>query len=572
MSKVLVVAAGQHSQGGIREINEDACGIRIPSGGLLESKGVAAVIADGVSSCEAGREASETCVQGFLSDYYSTPESWTVKTSARRVLGAVNHWLCGQASRGGGPGLLTTASAVVLKSASAHLFHVGDTRIYRLRDGELERLTRDHRVRAAGGKTFLGRAMGVEPSLEMDYRHVALERDDCFLLTTDGVHDYLADAELCELLHHLRHDPEVAARALVARALDADSQDNCTCQVLRIEAVPYQGDEEAFYQRLTELPFPPPLEPGMVLDGYRILDELHASKRTQIYLAVEPDTGRRVVLKTPSPNYDDDPRYIDRFLHEEWVGRRIDNPHVLKVIEPRHRRSCLYYITEHAPGQDLRQWMVAHPKPALSVARGVLGQIARGLRAFHRLEMVHQDLKPENIRIGTDGTVKLIDFGSTRIPGIEEIATPLGAADQEALGTAGYTAPEYARDGRGTKRSDIYSLGVIAYEMLGAHLPYGPEPPLRRSARPRYVPVSTHNADVPAWVDTVLARAVHLNPGLRYGELSEFIHDLSHPDPRKLEPGFQPLLERDPVVFWRRLAVGTLLLNLMGGLGLLAWM
>ncbi len=549
----LSINAGQYSSAGVKASNEDACGIRIPEEPLLTTKGIAVVIADGVSSSAGGREASETCVQGFLNDYYSTPESWVVKTSGRRVLGALNRWLHGQGQQkyGTAHGMISTLSALVIKSTTAHLFHIGDTRIYRLRHGELERLTRDHQVWAAGEKAFLSRAMGADTHLEIDYRSLPLERDDLFLLSTDGVHGWLPDRALKAILAQHRGQPEQAARALAQQAMAAGSTDNVTCQVFVVDNLP-ELDEEAFYRQLVELPFPPPLENGMILDGYRILRELYASNRTQVYLALDTDSGERVVIKTPSVNYEDEAAYIDRFLHEEWAGRRINNPHVLRVLEPRRRRRFLYYVTEYLEGQTLRQWMNDHPLPSLNEVRPLVEQIAAGIRAFHRQEMIHQDLKPENIMIDVHGTVKIVDFGATRIAGIQEIASPL--QHDHPLGTLDYAAPEYFRGYTGTSQSDLYALGVITYEMLTGHLPYGGPLSARALKKARYRPASQHHPEVPAWVDGALQKAVHKQPQSRYESLSEFTYDLAHPNPAFLRES-APLLERDPTAFWRGLAL-----------------
>jgi serine/threonine protein kinase len=289
------------------------------------------------------------------------------------------------------------------------------------------------------------------------------------------------------------------------------------------------------------------------LDGYRIIRELHASKRTQIYLALDTETQAQVILKTPSVNYQDDPGYIDRFLHEEWVGRRLRSPHTLSVPAAVRRRQFLYYVTEHVEGVTLRLWMQTHPHPALSEVRAIVEQIATGLRAFHRLEMLHQDLKPENILIDPQGTVKIIDFGSTKIAGIEEVANPLPRDDM--LGTRNYIAPEYLQGYAGTNRSDIYSLGVIAYEMLTGALPYGPESSEKKLSRLRYTPIVQHNPDVPAWVDGAVAKAVAIDPQQRYTTLSEFVHDLTHPNHALTPQSPLPLIERNPIAFWRGLAI-----------------
>ena len=550
----LTVIAGQHSEAGIKDCNDDSCGIRIPDDVSLRTKGVAAVIADGMSGSEGGREAADACVQGFLNDYFSTPESWTVKTSGEKILGALNRWLYSQGHQkyDSPRGLVTTLSALVIKSNTLYIFHVGDTRIYRLRGDDFEQLTTDHRVTVSSEKNYLSRAMGIDPHIDIDYRELGIEQKDIYLLTTDGIHDFVDDVTLKRLAVEYARSPERGVDAILRKAKRSSSNDNLTAQLLRVEQLP-NLDENEFYRELTELPFPPPLESGMVLDGYRILRELHASSRTQVYLALDTETNQKVVLKTPSVNYEDDPAYIDQFLHEEWIGQRLNSAHILKVIAPHGRRQCVYYVTEYIEGQTLRQWMHDNPAPDFNDVRKIAEQIASGLRAMHRQEMIHRDLKPENIMIDAHGVVKIIDFGSTKIAGIEEISTPIKRAN--LLGTLNYTAPEYLKDHPGSNRSDIYSLGVISYEMLCGGLPYHKELTAKNLDKARYVPASMRNKSIPVWIDGALRKAVSISPERRYELLSEFIYELSHPNPQYLKKNAQPLLERNPVAFWRGLAL-----------------
>jgi serine/threonine protein phosphatase PrpC len=561
MNQKLAVSAGQWSEAGIKEANDDSCGVRVPENASLTTKGVAVVIADGVSASEAGREASHACVQGFLEDYYSTPDSWTVKTSGQKILGALNHWLHGQGMQryGSARGMVTTLSALVVKSTTAHLFHVGDTRIYRLRDDDLECLTRDHRVQVAGDKSYLGRAMGIELHVDIDYQAQAVMTGDMFILTTDGVHDFLTDEALGGLARSTDENLTGVCREIVQAALANDSHDNVTCQILRIDALP-DTDKNLVYEQLTQLPFPPPLEPGMTIDGFRVVRELHTSKRTEVFLVVDESTGMQAVLKAPSVNYEDDPTYIDMFLHEEWVGKRLNNPHIMKIHSPTRSRTFLYTLAEYIEGQTLRQWIYDHRQASLSEVRPIIEQIAMGLRAFHRMEMIHQDLKPENIMIDRNDTVKIVDFGSTKIAGIEEITTPIGRLS--LLGTENYTAPEYLQGYKGSNRSDIYSLGVITYEMLTGHLPYGEGAARKDFRRLHYTSALKYNQVIPVWIDSTLKKCVNPDPNRRYDTLSEFLHDLSYPNPRFISE-WQPLIERHPLAFWRTLAILLALINLV---------
>ena len=196
-----------------------------------------------------------------------------------------------------------------------------------------------------------------------------------------------------------------------------------------------------------------------------------------------------------------------------------------------------------------------NPRCDLSSMRAIVAQIANGLRALHRLEMVHQDLRPENVMIDAHGTARIIDFGSTRVAGLVESAR--GEMHDQILGTEQYAAPEYFVGESGSTRSDIYSLGVIAYQMLSGELPYGTEVSKARTGaaqrRLTYRPLRDGQREIPAWVDAAIRRAVHPDPNKRYGELSELIHDLTHPG-TELDVGRQALLERNPVAFWKGVA------------------
>ncbi len=561
----LVISHGHHSEPGPKPVNQDYLGVRVPPEPLLTIKGCVVAIADGVSSAEQGREAAAACVAGFIEDYFSTPEPWSVKKSVEKVLTALHAWLYsqGRSQPEARRGMVSTLSALVLKSTTAHLFHIGDTRVYRLHGSHIEQLTTDHKTWITQERSYLSRAMGADIRLEIDYQRFPMELGDLFVLTTDGVHEHVTGKAMAGILRANLQDLDKAAALIVRAALDNGSNDNASCLIVRIEHLPAQEADEAF-KHLTELPFPPALEVGMVMDGYRILREIHASNRTQLYLAEDTGSGWQVVIKTPSVNYEDDPAYIDQFILQEWVGRRLDNPHVVKILKPTRRRQFLYCVEEYIDAQTLRQWMSDHPVPDLETARNIFEQIAKGLRAFHRLEMVHRDLKPENVLIDANGTVKLIDFGSTRVAGIAEISTPIEHV--HLLGTRDYMAPEYRLGDAGSHQSDIFSLGVIAYELLTGRRPFGDLPNHWRDPGgvrlPQYIPATVHNPTLPRWIDGALKKAIHPDPQKRYAELSEFLYDLRHPNPDFLRESFRPLIERNPVGFWRYLAFILLLLNL----------
>ncbi|PZA12328.1 bifunctional protein-serine/threonine kinase/phosphatase [Rhodopseudomonas palustris] len=577
MAQQLTVSIGQASSPGRKPVNQDFYGALIPAEPLLTTKGVAIALADGISSSDVSQVASESAVKSFLTDYYCTSEAWSVKSSAQRVIAATNSWLHAETRRSDyrydrDKGYVCTLSALVIKGAAAHLFHIGDSRIYRLAGASLEQLTEDHRVRISAEQSYLGRALGVNPQVEIDYQSVPVAAGEVFVLATDGVYEHVTHRFIVKALDQHARDLDAAARAIVGEAFANGSDDNLTVQVVRIDTLP-DADAADLFDRAAELPLPPQFAPRAEFDGYRIIRELHASSRSHIYLAADLETEHLVALKSPSTDLRDDPEARKRFMLEEWIARRIDSPHVLKPRAVQRPRSSLYVAFEYIEGQTLAQWMVDHPRAELETVRGLTEQIAKGLYAFHRKEMVHQDLRPANVLIDRSGTVKIIDFGSARVAGVAELGP---AGGDELLGTVQYMAPEYFAGQGGSALADQFSLGVIAYQMLTGRLPYGAElaraNQALKSRKLRYSPAADHNAKVPVWVDRALQRAVSLDPAKRYPALSEFIHDLRHPRADYLDIRPQPLAARNPLLFWQLLSallaviVVALLARLHGGI------
>ena len=563
MSNELKISTGQHSSKGRKEINQDFHGIYIPQEPQLASKGIAIALADGISSSAVSDVASQYAVTGFLEDYYCTSEAWSVKTSAVRILGATNAWLYSQTQKSQyrydkDKGYVCTLSAMVIKSTTAHIFHVGDSRIYRLRGNALEQLTSDHRVWVSQDQSHLSRALGINPQLEIDYQTQPIEKGDVFVLATDGVYEYVDDkylASAIKLAQSNRDDLNDLARTIVDIAYERGSKDNLTIQIIKIDELPASQASE-IGQHLFELPLPPILEARMDFDGYKIVREVHGSSRSHIYLATDNETdgsGALTIIKTPSIDLQADAAYLERFLTEEWVARRINSAHVLKPCLQTRKRHYLYVAFEFIEGQTLAQWMIDNPRPDLEAVRGIVEQIGTGLRAFHRLEMLHQDLRPNNIMIDKTGTVKIIDFGSTRIASMMETATP--TEQSNILGTAQYTAPEYFLGENPSPRSDIFSLGVITYQMLTGRLPYGTQVAKSRTRAAQnklmYDTCLSDDREIPAWIDGVIKKAVHPNPTKRYEEVSEYLYDLRHPNQAFLNKTRPPLIERNPLVFWK---------------------
>lgn len=525
--KQLQVKIQSHSVAGIKDENQDACACYVPQDYLLERKGVVSVIADGVSSCERAKKASNDCVQGFLTDYYATPDSWGTEHCATKVITALNSSLYSQSMViDKVSSMLSTMSALIIKSNTAYLFHIGDSRIYRYRDGVLKQLTKDHVTNVNQKETYLSRAIGFDSNVQIDFQALDLKLGDQFLMTTDGVHGYLDHTEMATSIGQ-----KTAVEDLVEMAITKGSQDNASAIICTVNQLPEKHLNEAF-DELTQRPIPPDLENGMKINGFEIESLIHASNRTQIYRARDINTNQLVALKTPSINFEDDAQYLKHFVYEEWVGLRIHCPNVVQIHNGGGQSKFLAYAMEYVEGQTLRQWMNNNPQPSIDAVVKIVKQIVQGLRGFHRQEMLHCDLKPENIMIDQFGQIKLIDFGSARIAGIAELATPISVVGNQ--GTQGYTAPEVILEHRVSRLSDQFSLGVIVYEMFSSKLPYQEKLDksltIKKLLKLSYGSVLQHNPHVPIWIDGAIHKACNLEESSRYEVLSEFLFDLEQPN------------------------------------------
>lgn len=566
----LKVSVGGYSDAGKRAHNQDAFAVKIP---VLyaekKHKGIVASIADGVSCSNNSQQASQTSVTQFINDYYCTPETWSIKLSASKVLNSLNSWLFHHNNQSGLPhdGLITTFSTLIFKSTTAYLFHIGDTRVYRFRDGKLNQLSHDHQRATYGKNSVLTRALGMDCHLDVDFQRVELQEGDLFFLSSDGIHDCLSKNQLAEHLSSYqsqRTDTQNLEALAKEIALDSEikgSSDNLTCLLVCIENLPTSNINE-LQHRLTQLTIPPALEIGNKIDHFVIEKIIHQGTRSHVYLATDNRSKKHYILKMPSLNFADDLVYLDGFSKEQWVGRKLSHPDIMAIYPKIEGSPFLYHICEYIEGITLRQWMFDNPNPSLQTSREIINNIVSAVRVIQRAGMVHRDLKPENIMISVHNKITIIDFGTVQIDSLDEISpaphsdVPLGATD--------YIAPEYLNGGLATSSSDLFSIAVIAYELLAGELPYkrlnSSSLQHATKAQWQYRSIKSYRSDIPNWVDQVLKKAVQPNVKNRYQVMSEFVTDLFTPNSGLIEKHNKaPMIERNPLLFWQFFA-GTVTL------------
>ncbi|MGH8751916.1 MAG: protein kinase domain-containing protein [Burkholderiales bacterium] len=554
----LQLATGHASLQGVRECNEDFCGIVTPGAAELEARGALLALADGVSGNGGGREAAEYTVRGLLADYYATPDTWGVHFALDKVLNAHNRWLLAQTTQPSGQhGKATTLTALILRGRRYYLTHIGDSRAYLLRNGRLAQLTSDHVWDHPEMRHVLTRAVGLDPHLAMDYADGELQNGDVFLLLSDGVWEPLGHQRLQQIL--LQHsDPQRAAEQLTQAALGAGGQDNASAVVARIDAVPAENLPDSLAQAL-HLPLPQRLKPGERIDDFEVLEVLHESRATLLYKVQAITEGSVQVLKTLQPHLHNDRESCEGLLVEEWLAKRIVSHYFSQIVPlPVAARNYLYYVMIYHQGATLQQHLDSgrHFSVAETVQCGI--RILKGLGALHRLSIIHRDIKPANLHAGEDGRLRILDLG---------VALAAGLPHTEAQGNPGtpsYMAPELLQGEAASPQSDLYATGVSLYHLLTRKYPYGEIEPFQHPKFAEPAPPTRTRPDIPRWLENILLKAVAHDPANRFETAEEFLLALQKGDAVPLvHVPHTPLAARDPRFLWRSIALVAMVLNLL---------
>jgi serine/threonine protein phosphatase PrpC len=556
----LTLSAAFASLRGRREDNQDYAGIAEPPPRDAAVRGFVAAVADGMGGAEGGRVAAELCVRSFMDAYYSLAETLGVEQLVARALGAANRWIYALGRQD--PNLDhmgTTFSALILRGRRAHLAHVGDSRIYRLRGEHLELLTADHTLSGAGRDHILYRAVGLEADLRTDYAVHPLETHDRFLLCSDGLHAVLREAEIVRVLLE-RATPESSAETLVELAFRQGGNDNVTALVVDVIALP-KAERQSLKGAIDALPLLDVPAAGDTVDGFRLERVLSSGRYSALFAATDQRNGKPVAVKFPHPRVASEREYYDAFLREAWIGARVKSPWVAEILEqPPGRQTRLYSVMPFYPGVTLENFL--HRKPPVRLEQGIdlALKLCKAVHALHRQEIVHRDIKPDNVLLEEEGGLKLLDLGIARLPAWDE-----DSADP-VPGTPSYMAPELFRGERGSIASDVFALGATLYRMFaGGAYPYGEIEPFSTPRFGRPKPLASLRPDLPAWLDAVLARAVAADPGERPADAIELACELeagmAKGGGKRLSSRPLPLYERNPLLFWKLTAL--LLLGLL---------
>lgn len=549
---------GQSSRTGPRARNEDYVGVVTPSNEHLSIKGALIAVADGVSGNAGGGEASEMTVRTISADYYATPDTWEPPTALEKVITAANRWLISQAGANRDlAGMATTLSLIVLRGQRYYLAHVGDTRIYLLRDGVLKQLTTDHVWDRPDMRHVLKRAVGLDAHLAIDFAEGALQVGDLFTLLSDGVWETLGDKAIHESLLKF-NSTQMVAEHLTKTALDKQSADNSTAVVIKVTAL----GADTLSERIAggkHLALPPKLNVGELIDDFEVVELLHESRASLLYKVRKTDTKQLFVLKTLQPLLANDAESINGLLNEEWLGKRVVSQFIPQVLPLSiEKRSKLYFVMSWFEGATLQQRLDSgHYFTAAGTAKIAIDML-RGIGALHRLSIIHRDIKPANIHQANDQRLRILDLGVALSTSNETLTVT------QNPGTPSFMAPELFEGNSANAQTDIYAAGVTLYHLLTRKYPYGEIEPFQHPKFGEPTPLTRYRPDIPYWLENIVLKAVARDPKTRFETAEEMLHALEVGELKPiLAPARTPLIARARLVKWQWIAIFSFVLNIL---------
>ncbi len=561
----LSVSVTHFSATGPRANNEDFTGCVTPQGVELANKGFAAVVADGVSGAGGGREAAEHCARNVLGDYYATPETWEVSQSLDKIYGALNRWVQTQAkARPDLVGMATTLTTLVLRGSMYHFAHVGDSRIYLLRDGALQTLTTDHVWQRPEMEHVLTRAVGLDTSITVDHGFGPTHSGDVFALVSDGVWSALALSDLQRELMRAAgatESVEPAARNIVEAAHHMGGRDNATALIVRVNDVDANTLRDVMHVA-NELPALPPLKVGQVFDGFTVEAHIHQSRTTVLYRVTDPNRaeGRQLAMKALTREAHADAHERLAFAHERWLTKRVVARFFAQTVDSPENAAASYSLTTFHPGITFAQKQLLGVQVTIPEAIKYSVELSRAVGALHRRSIIHRDIKPENIHLGDDGQLRVLDLG-VAVSGFEVA----GLSRAGRAGTPSYLAPELFDNAEASVQSDIYALGVTLYRLLSGKYPYGEIEPFQTPNFGDPTPLSRWRPDCPGWFENIILRAVAVEPTRRFETAEEFLLVVEQGplSATSSQNGRlrRPLATRNRLRTWQILAALSLILN-----------
>jgi len=450
-------------------------------------RGIIAAMAAAQTPAKGASAAAQLVVHSFAEGFFGAQRTFSPRRAASLALNAINAWLYGQirtdTEQEFPPVSLT---AVAFTGEKFGIAHIGACRLYRNRGGAITPLNRPHLRQTPDGHAETTRAIGLDLDLAVDYAEGRAEAGDRFLLISGMVLETMDAVQSAFALNFPPgNGPEISA------------------VVLDVLAAPAPDAE--LRQGLADLPLRPEPRVGDVWDGFVIGRTLYRGRYTILKLAHDSIEKREVVLKIPLPAMLQDEVFAAGFMREAWIGSTVRGGNVARYIElPPDRRSSLYLVMPFYNGETLEARLNRPPVMSLPDGIGIALKLCEAVQDLAAIQIIHRDIKPDNIMLLANKEVKLLDLGLAYLPGIDL---------QDAVrpgGTLRYMAPELLKGVQAGPRSEVYAIAVTIYRTFtaGAY-PFG-----QREA----VPFARLRPDLPSWFGKILQKALDPDPAARFAD------------------------------------------------------
>ncbi|GMR21040.1 MAG: bifunctional protein-serine/threonine kinase/phosphatase [Gammaproteobacteria bacterium] len=542
----LLLDLGKSTLQGRRPENADASTIVASKTDSPMTQPVLLAIADSLDELSDSGDAARCAISTLRDSFYAAPSEWQLENTLKESFGAANLAVTHQ----GDDEHATTLSTLILYKNRWLLGHVGDTRIWLLRDQRLKQLSHDHTLPTLEMGSIVTQACGLSENIDVEILTGELQEGDIFVLTSDGVHDHIDGSAIIACAGPYQSAQKIAD-TLTQKALDAGSMDNVSTCVAIIEKLPEQTIGLAS-NTISALPIIALPRKGDAIDGFQIRGLVHKGQMAAIFKAYDQHGGDTVSLRFPNPRFSKDRDFIDAFLREEWIGKRLDSPYLIKVLPHPKKRTALYSVLAYQGGENLNKRIRRKEGLPVREALFLIEQLLDCLQYLHSKGVTHRNIKPSNILVDKKNRrLMLIGFGLSSVESLQD----QGGDAQAYQGTKNYMAPEILSGDDSDKRSDIYSVGVTLYKMLTGKYPYGKLKEIDQDTFGSFINPQLHNPDIPDWLAEILARACAAERQQRFTNAAAFAQALNNP-PTESEPAAIPLHQlQTPRQYWQWLVI-----------------
>jgi len=502
-----------------------------------------AVVCDGVGSAMKGAEAAKRTSDFLVHSLKNRPKSWSMEKSILHFIENINRVLYLESMEDyEREELVTTLTLVVIEGDRLYGANVGDSRIYLQREEQLTQLSDDHSMDEEGMENVLISAMGLEEAVAPYYFENNLQAGDQILLCSDGLYNELSEDEIADGIN-------MGASFLVKKASKKhkdDLPDDTTAVVLKIKEL-----DPRLKLKQSDLLVKESYQAGEVIDGYTLLKSLIQNNRTWLC----EKRGLKYVIKFVPHEAMHDEMILDLFVKEVWMAKRLKAGFFPKAIVPKNR-THRYYIMSFVEGDTLKEYTAKKPLSVdLSVELAVF--LLKMSQFLIKYDLIHGDIKPENIiltRRKGKLVFKMVDFGS-----ITEAYSNITRA-----GTPSYLAPERFRQSPVNEQTEVYAIGVTLYEAMTKKYPFGEIEPFQTPSFDKSIKLpSQFNAKIPAWLESVILRALETNTDKRYHNYSEMQYEITNPE--KVKPYFdknKSFIERHEFMVYKVGFISMFILNI----------